>query len=245
MKKIFFISSVFSAILFSSCATVYRPNMTATPLFTEAGQVNLEAAYSRDGINASAAMAVAPSIAVMTNGQFTLGTKRIVAFDQNPTNGNYGEVALGYFKKVSDVFIFETYTGMGIGKLSDEATIGNSHPLREEFKYNRFFLQPNIGFRINKNFDLAFTPRLAYVSGDYFGSNLFDLFEDGKKAAIKFISFEPTFSLAFGGQNLKGYLQAGINTPLSQSKTYNYTAIYSIYNMGIGVKYNFSFRTKK
>jgi hypothetical protein len=234
MKRIVFFCAL-CAILLSSCATVYRPNMTATPLFTEKGQVALEGAYSRDGVNVSAAAAVSPAIAVMATGQFNRNARRN-NLDRQPANGNYGEIGVGYFKKVKNKFIVETYAGFGKGNMTDYAQPVDQ-VYEEKLDFSKIFVQPNIAYRVD-DFDFIFTPRVAYVIGTYKGrdSDIVGTALDATKK-VQFFSAEPTLTLAYGSSKFKGYFQGGININ-------KYGFITSLYNIGVGIKYNFQLKSK-
>ena len=245
MKNLFAFSTLLT-ILLTSCATVYRPNMTTTPLFTEKGQVALEGAYSRDGVNLNAAMAVAPAVAIMVNGQINQNTKRSGGlFDSSPSNGRYGEFGVGYFKKMKDQLIFETYVGAGQGFMNDKSKlVDTEYP--ESLKYNKFFVQPNLGWRPSPSFDLIFAPRLGYVKGDYQGSSII-VNGINEKAKVDFLTLEPTLTLAFGNKQFKFYMQGGVNYTYNThdaNDRLKYSTISSLYNLGVGLKYNFQFTPK-
>jgi hypothetical protein len=238
MKRSAYFLLLTATLFLTSCATVYRPNMTPTPLFTEKGQVAFEGAYSRDGGNISAAAAVAPNFSLMLNGQFNRNAQRGGGtLDKFPTNGSYGEFGLGFFQKVQEKFIFETYLGIGKGIMKDQtALIDRAYNV--SFQYNKFFLQPNLGIRANEDFDLIFTPRVAYVSGEYeFSDPQFPT--DADKSKQNFFSLEPTLTMAYGAKQWKGYVQAGLNW------NENFIAQTSLFNIGAGLKYTFLAKAKK
>lgn len=217
----------------NACAKVYRSNMTPTPLFTQKGQSQVEAAVSRNGVNVSAAAAVSPSIAVMANGQFVIKNKTS-SFDNYPARGSYGELALGYFRPLKNNWVVEGYLGAGFGSLRDTIQpIDASYP--ERLDYNKLFLQPNIGYR--KEYSaVIFTPRVGYVFGKYRGIDYSIVGEDRDiPKNISFLSVEPTVTFEFGNKRLWGYTQFGMNFN-------KYTTISSLYNIGVGVKYRFSFK---
>ena len=223
----------FSTLLLGACAKVYKPPTAATPLFTEKNQIALEGSYSRAGINFSAAASVSPQLAVMFNGQYNNGTQKETIIDKQPASGSYGEFGIGYFKKVNDNFIFETYGGYGLGKLADTyQLIDKVH--EESFKYNKVFLQPNLDLKTGP-VDFIFTPRFAYVFGNYTGDLIAvnGVFNPDLSQKINFFSAEPTLTIAMGNEKLKGFMQGGM--------TFNkYSIITSSYNIGGGIKYKFS-----
>jgi hypothetical protein len=238
MKRSAYFLLLTATLFLTSCATVYRPNMTPTPLFTEKGQVAFEGAYSRDGINVSAAAAVAPNFSLMLNGQFNKDAKRGGGtVDNFPANGNYGEFGLGFYQKVEEKFVFETYLGIGRGRMEDQSKIVDNI-YKESFQYNKFFLQPNLGLRMSEDFDLIFTPRIAYVTGTYANYDT-QLPTDADKSKQNFFSLEPTLTMAYGTKQWKGYFQGGLNW------NKDFIAQTSLFNIGAGLKYTFLAKAKK
>jgi hypothetical protein len=106
------------------------------------------------------------------------------------------------------------------------------------FQYNKFFLQPNLGIRASEDFDLIFTPRVAYIGGNYEFSDLTPPVNINKSKE-NFFSLEPTVTLAYGSKQWKGFVQGGVNW---NKKFISET---SLYNIGAGVKYTFLAKARK
>ena len=228
----------FSTLLLGACAKVYKPPTAATPLFTEKNQIALEGSFSRAGSNFSAAASLTPQLAIMFNGQYNNGTQKESVIDKQPASGRYGEFAVGYFKKVNDNFIFETYVGYGLGRLADGYKIIDLVH-EESFKYNKVFLQPNFDLRTGM-VDFIFTPRFAYVFGNYTGDliPINEVVNPDVAQKITFFSAEPTLTIAAGNEKVKVFTQVGVNFN-------KYSVISSLYNVGIGAKFKFSTKRDK
>lgn len=194
------------ALFLSSCSTVYIPNSQNIPLFQEKNQaaasVGLAMGDQSTGLDLQAAYAVTDHIAVMGNAYFgsvvedwvssadTTGT--IIAEGQNIPYRNF-EFGVGYFTKLgSSNGIFEVYGGWGIG--GPQNTVD---PIREFYRNNHFFLQPNIGGRLGA-VDLAFSTRLNYVLWPEFSEVL----------------VEPGLTLRFGWEKVKFQMQGVLSFPL-------------------------------
>lgn len=141
-----FLGFIFSM---SSCTTLYIPNTQNVTLFEEKNELQIYGGAamgeSSSGGDIQAAYSVTDHLAISANGFF--GTT------QNDNAYKVGEIALGYFTPLGkSKGIFEVYGGWGAG--------GNRH--LEEFHFNHFFIQPNIGAHLGA-IDIAFSTRFNYT----------------------------------------------------------------------------------
>jgi hypothetical protein len=191
-------------VFLSSCSTVYVPNSQSVPLFEEKKQAVVMGALAvgdqSTGADIQAAYAVTDHFAVMGNAYFGQVVEDwITSIDSNTTtfageNVPYRnfELAVGYFTKLgTSDGIFEVYGGWGFG--GPRNTIES---VREFYRNNHFFVQPNIGGRLGA-VDVAFSTRINYVLWPEFSE----------------VFFEPAFTLRFGWEKVKFQVQGLISVP--------------------------------
>jgi hypothetical protein len=147
----------FSIILvFSSCSSIYMPNVPNTPMLASKGEFHGGGHLSLKGnLSLNSAYAISDHIGIMANGSIISSERKKKDFKQNLLEG-----AIGYF----DTFgpnndrIFEVYGGYGIGntdKTYKSATY--SGPVINEFQevsYNKTFVQLNYSSKKKKDLKL-------------------------------------------------------------------------------------------
>jgi hypothetical protein len=154
-----------AAVTFSSCKTVYQPNVVNTPLLTNAGEFR---AYVDPG-NLQLAYAVSDHFGLMANGFYVSE-----GAEDNSISGHGGlvEAGFGYFTPAGP-FVFETYVGGGRGWLGfHEYRNENGNSVRREFSAGgtRFFVQPSIGYS-GSLFEIGLTPRIIFGKFDNISTN--------------------------------------------------------------------------
>ena len=130
----------------SSCSSLYLPNVPATPMLRDQGEVFVAGHINPKGqLSGSAAVAITDHIAVLGNGSFVdHGLKSNEHLKQWLAEG-----ALGYFTKVGQQKrrTFELYAGYGIGHALQEdkraTTQGFEAVESREMDFNKIFLQVN------------------------------------------------------------------------------------------------------
>jgi hypothetical protein len=224
------------AILATSCSPLYVPATRNVPLFREQGEFQ-GSIYVTTGIDAQLAYAVSDNIAVMANGSFL--SNKISEPDDYTRSNKFVEGGLGFYN-VARNFRTELFAGFGVGKGTSFSQYYFFTPsfsqkdLVATGKYNRIFIQPSIGTN-NRNFNLAFTPRISVVDFTEFSSN------DNKPAnatvTIKpdekprlFIEPALTGKFPLVG-NLQGVFQLGLAVPLSGDVYFDYIPLQ--FSMGI------------
>ena len=212
--------------LMESCSPCfYTPNAQNVPMLRgkKEGVVNASlqgGLYSR-GLNIQTAFSVHDHIGLMMNYQH-YGAQYSGSFISlgGPSEdghfwGNFGEVALGYFLTFYNKWLFEVYGGGGVGRVVNVQT-GNYYYYnlpyyRADVGYNRYFIQPAIGWTANEHFEIAFSYRFGLLhyndvsirSGD--GLNIFDVTGISNNPLVL---LEPAFTLRAGGKNVKFQYQA-------------------------------------
>ena len=230
-------SIIFVAILFSSCSSIYMPNVPNTPMLTTKGEIAAGGHVSLKGnFNFNTAYAVTNNFAVMFNGGFMNNEGR-----KKDTENNTIEAGVGYF----DTFgpdqnrIIEVYAGVGSGKSvrlnrafdSNDVLINTDN---QSANYDKKFIQVNysslkkdnlnlFGRKFGLNFGTAL--RMSFVkTNDFFINNVQQVNEDN-------IFFEPVF---FTRMILSNQLQlqytSGGNFGLKNRKFLN--ANHSVFSIG-------------
>jgi hypothetical protein len=147
----------------SSCRILYIPNTPNTPLLEEKGDLKVNLSTN----NFQAAYAVTENIGIMANGYYNKN-------NWNVTSGNFDnrysttrfllEGGAGYFKKIGEKGVFETYAGAGYGNLSYDYTLFDAGIQTQNNTWDsnkmKFFIQPNIGI-VSDNLEFAFTTRFV------------------------------------------------------------------------------------
>lgn len=203
-------------ILCSSCAGVYVPPARNVPMFTKGGEFNGNVSFGTSGLNVQTAYSVTNHLGVMANFQTSTGQGE----DMIRTHSS-GEIGFGYYQRRRN--IFEIYGGYGIGKgHGNDFDFGLSVEDSEvEGQYQRFFLQPSIGF-YNSRMEWAFTGRFT---GVYFDE--VNLFVNGAPQALSKSPryfFEPSFTLkSYFNERFYIWTQAGLCAQFKENEKDNAT----------------------
>jgi hypothetical protein len=136
----------------------YIPNMHNVPLFQKEKELhmNFSSCISNgfNGCEAQAAFSVSNHLGIIVN-HFSHPFLYLLSHDDDKCKGHLIEGGAGVFFPLNKHLVFETYTGIGFGKIKN---IYRSWSYTT-FKYNRYFLQPSIGFTSNF-FNTAFALRI-------------------------------------------------------------------------------------
>lgn len=137
---------LFCAVFLSSCSSIYMPNVPATPMFKNAGEVYVAGHFNTKGnISATAGAAISEHIAVIANGSsINTGASNNDYFRQQLVEGGIGYfTAIGKEKRQ----VLEIYGGYGIGNTKDfkqRASIyGYELVESREMNFDKIFLQLN------------------------------------------------------------------------------------------------------
>lgn len=178
MKTIVF--TIILVCILSGCKVMYIPNAINVPLFNQKNEFK-----ANIGINDfQAAYAVTNNIGLMANGyvktsNFSDGSGSTGL--NYSTSRNLFEGGIGYYKPLSEGFVFETYVGGGAGSLTfngNDGSTSSGTSYKYSTNFNRFFIQPSIGYT-HDIVDVAFSIRVARlgfngVSTDYTSQMLID-----------------------------------------------------------------------
>ncbi len=188
--------------LFFSCTSfIYYPNGANAPLFKEKGETQLALGVKDLGGDIRSAYALNNWFAVQVNANLldVTGTEFGIAHNSGQY---YCEGAIGFYKPLSERFVFEGYLGSGLGTAFSRKT--ETDYLRTT-NYHKVYAQLDIGFR-SKYFNIGLAVREAFVNayrtkvnGSITGDQYIDTF------------FEPILFLALGPEKFKINAQAGFS----------------------------------
>lgn len=143
-NKILFVFLI--ATLFTSCSSIYMPNVPATPMFRNKGEGHLAGHIGLKGnASANAGLAITDKIAIVANGSsINKGANSNDKYSQW-----LGEGSLGYFTTVGKrkLQVLEAYIGYGVGSSEDidqRASVIGFTPIDiRRINFNRIFAQVN------------------------------------------------------------------------------------------------------
>jgi hypothetical protein len=150
--KVLLITSIF----FTSCSSVYIPNVPTSSMLSAKGELYSSAHISLKGnININGAYAISDHVGVLLNGSFINQDQRKKDFRQN-----LFETGAGYFTTFGDdgKRILEIYGGLGTGS-TDRAfrTFENDGTIitdNQNVRFNKLFLQVNYSTKEKKSLKL-------------------------------------------------------------------------------------------
>ncbi len=208
-----------SMVMQISCAPEYIPNMVNSPMFSNKGEFQANAATGTSNLDVQAAYAITDHIGIMANGSFADKTKDS---SDNFHKHTILEGGVGFYDKLGSVGRYEFYGGYGTGRVEGYyKNIFSSHEIADA-RYNRFFLQPGIGIATGI-YDGSFASRFALVQMNPDGTG----FETGEYHGF----FEPVFTSKIGYKYLKFTFQIGFSVPIGDKKL-NFDYQPFIFNVG-------------
>lgn len=227
MKKLIFLL-IFAPIV--GCSPVYYvPNTQNVPAITEKGQTNisfgLNSSESTDGIEFQGAYGLTHKIALQFNTDWPKYSD-----DSSNGSGHIIEFGPGYYKNLSEHFVFETYGLIGFGSLKYEENNTNYQSIKANFF--RIAAQPSISFT-SKYFIASFSNRISNLNYNSISGNYYDI--EYLKANNSQWLFEPALTLQAGIKNIKLQLQYQHSINLTDS---NFLQDYDFVSLGLKVNFN-------
>jgi len=201
--------------ILGSCAPAYVPNTVNTPMFSNKGdiQVNLNAGIS--GFDPQLSYAVTDKLGIMLNGSFANSTSdSSVNFHKH----QFIEIGTGYYTKIGTSGRFETFGGLGYGKVKAEYDndLWQSHADVDNI---RIFIQPSIGVASDV-FDGSLSSRFVFIN----------LYKDSNESYGLFA--EPALTGKLGYKYVKAVLQLGLSIPLNADNIdFNYQPL--LFSVGL------------
>lgn len=148
------------AMSFISCRSLYMPNVPATPMFRDKGEIHAAAhANIKGNVSGNLGIAVGNHVAIIANGSY---------IDQGQAAGNRNELfkqyliegGLGYFSKIGKMKrqVLEIYAGYGVGSSTEierRASTTGMQPIETRaMNINKFFIQVNYSSRRKEKLNL-------------------------------------------------------------------------------------------
>jgi hypothetical protein len=218
-RKLIFTISASTILILNSCAPVYVPSVVNAPLLTNKGEVQAALHVGTSGIDPQFTYAVSKHIGLMLNGSFANNTSDTT---NNFHKHQFVEFGSGYFTNFGTRMKFETFGGIGAGKLQAEYD-NNLWVSRSNVDFTRFFIQPTLGFT-TKIFDAGISSRFVLVN----------LHQESASSTRGFI--EPVLTGKLGYDHIKAVMQMGLSFPLNSGKvSYNYQPLL----ISLGIQGNF------
>ncbi len=235
----------------TACGPVLYSNVGQNvPLLQEKGDLGGQIAYSgsygawdAEGIGIQGAYALTEKVGIISS-FYSLSEV------DDPNNewegkGSYFEVGSGLFGgNPQKKLMYEGYVGLGVGSIKNQSLVTTGEYIN--VKFVKPFIQPSVGFA-TKYFDLALTPRIAYLN--YTSRNDFwfdpnsapntpgDFFDQNGSRLL----FEPGILLRGGFPGAKLELQYNFSS--IKEKSENYFVNNEDY-FSIGIRFLIAERTK-
>ena len=245
MKNLILAFIIVIVLFCDSCSPIYYvPNTQNIPMLEAQGQSKISASFNLTDATAGgelqAAHAVTNRIAVLAN---LLYCK---AKDDNANgSGKQIELGPGYYKKIANNLIFESYALVGFGNVENiftktHYTTKDTIRFDENVKANfyRIGLQPSISYK-KKNFDIAFSTKLSNVVYNNIKGNLVNEVNsvlvnevDDLKKNKNNLFMEPALTISGGSSKFKLQLQLQKSYNLSNAKFK-----YDDFQLSLGLKY--------
>jgi hypothetical protein len=213
-------------IFLVSCSTYYyAPNSHNVPLFKEKNEVraDIKGTIGDDfnGFEAQAAYSITDNVAVM--GNYIMGK----GGTSSDLNGRWGrghlvEGGAGYYKEIVKDLVFESYGGVGFGRVKNHHYEGG-YAGSSTHNLFRVFLQPQIGYASNV-FDAAFSTRFGLLRFNQSQNSNSAYYTPSVMSQLSYINAnpnsimaEPAITMRLGWKYVKLQLQATASYNLSNS----------------------------
>lgn len=185
-----------------ACAPVYIPTARHAHQLDHNGELSGAVLMGTNGVDAQAAFAVSDHVGIAGAGSFGDNAEGTEDYHEH----SYGELAIEYFSPIGKIGRFELLGGGGSGSATSVdkyGFTGTSKEVQATGKYNKLFLQSNIGLETNA-IEMGVALRLGHVMFTEFetSSNTYDEFDAGT-------FFEPALYARLGWENIKIEGQVG------------------------------------
>lgn len=221
MKNFTKLVSVFIALGFASCSPKYYiPNTQNVPLISKKGETNLTLSGNGNQAEFQGAYGLTKNIAIKANGGLFIPTN---LSNGNGGSGKFVELGGGYFKPITENWIFEVYGIVGYGSFENHLPSTKAdYPLTNgniSANLLRVGIQPNFGYK-SKYFSIAISSRIVNLSySNIKGDLIFDNEHqtDYLKNNSSNYLVEPALTIKGGLEKIKLQLQYGYSVNLSNS----------------------------
>ncbi|SHO64917.1 hypothetical protein [Algoriphagus zhangzhouensis] len=219
MKSLLQYSALFMFVsaLLQACSPVMYSNVGQNvPLLKEKGDVFLQGGISgSDGEESASGGGFQFAYAISDHWQinssfYALGNQEISDPDDWRGTGNYFEIGGGFYSTSENKkWVYEITGGLGFSSIKNKlGGVSRDHIDVGHFKP---YLQPAVGVSL-KNFEFAFSPRIAYNT---FTKKEYEIFDPSLSSEVQtffdqqgdFLILEPGFTLRGGIKNVKVQIQ--------------------------------------
>lgn len=239
MKKASHLIFLLVGLGFASCnPKFYTPNTQNVPLISEKGETNLTLSGNGNQVEFQGAFGVTENIAVQANGGLFIPSD---LDNGNGGSGKFIEVGGGYFRPITENWVFESYGIVGLGSFENHLpSTKDQHPeTKGDLSANilRVGVQPNFGYK-SKYFSAAVSSRIVNLSYSKIEGDL--IFEDQPQTNYltnhsSHFLIEPALTIRGGVEKIKLQLQFGYSFNLSNK---NFRQDPSFLTLGL----NFNFK---
>ena len=222
-----------AAVIFSSCAAVYVPNVAHTTFYEESGDVSVSGFVGSTGYDGQVSFAVTDNIYLYGAASY-LKEDSTTYEDDDYLKHSYQEGAIGFYHWMGGSGRYTMHMGMGHGEAEafDRYNFFGDQKLVAEGKYRKYFFQSALG--MSKDVvDLGGAIRYTYVDFYKFSTNRE---EYGTIEHIFNQFIEPTFFVRLGYKYIKWHFQYSWAFGLRDDSPFDYRA--NRISMGITFKYN-------
>lgn len=203
----------FALILLSNapCSpALYTPPVQNVPLPSQKGDAHLTVSWGESGIDIQSAGAISKRNLIMANVRIDSKkiTSALIDFPNRPQSALHheqfsGEVGFGKYGRFGKLKYgaWSVLGGYGLGSTTETPIVGNAFD-QATMQYQRFFIQPAIGYNI-RSFDIAFSCQGAWVKSGRISSES-ALLEGQRYSAL---TLEPAITFSMGGENFRFFTQ--------------------------------------
>ncbi|WP_268036487.1 hypothetical protein [Algoriphagus sp. PAP.12] len=204
---------LFVSALLQACSPVMYSNVGQNvPLFKEKGEVFLQGGISgSDGEESVSGGGFQFAYAISDHWQsnvsfYSLGDKTTSDPDEWRGSGSYLEIGGGYYgASLNKKWVYELSGGLGFSGIKNK--VGGVKQDHTDVSHFKPYIQPSIGLSL-KNFELAFTPRIAYntflkTNYEISEPSFLNEVQDFLAKRSDFLILEPGFTLRGGFENIK------------------------------------------
>ncbi|HQQ95579.1 MAG TPA: hypothetical protein PLQ93_13575 [Bacteroidia bacterium] len=189
-------------IMLSSCIHyVYIPNSVNVPLLKEKNELHLSGIMGTgeyiSTTEAQASYAITKELGLMGSYMQARG-----GTSTDGGKGQYGDLALGYFKPFKNDIVLEIYGGAGT---SNQNHWFNQLNTVYTIRFNKYFIQPSFGYSL-KNFEFAFSTRFSFLDFKP-DSSIVPLYNIAVPDNKTILLYEPALTLRAGWKYIKLQLQ--------------------------------------
>lgn len=223
-----------SAIILSSCATVYVPNVAHTTFYEESGDLSVSGFAGTTGFDGQVSAAITNNIYLYGAAAF-MDKDSTTEMDDDYLDHSYQEGAIGFYHVMGTSGRYTMHMGYGQGKaeaVDNYNSLFGEQTIFAKGDYHKYFFQSALG--MSKNVvDLGGAIRYCYVNFDKFNPDVEDI-EPVKNVYNHFI--EPTFFVRVGYKYIKWHFQYSFAFGLRDESPFDYKR--NRISMGITFKYN-------